>query len=84
VYASVMFYVLCCPYFSLGAPFYRSRRGTRLHDVGARVGLDRGMARVNSRLPYWRGLDRSCCSVLGDDGSCASWLTLCISLGIGP
>jgi hypothetical protein len=84
VYASVMFYVSCCPRFGLGAPFHRSRGGTRLQGVGARVGLDRGMARVNLRLPYWRGLDRSCCGVLGDDGRAFPRLTPYTSLGIGP
>jgi len=42
VYASELFYVSCCC-FSLGAPFYRSKGGTRLQDVGGRVGLDRGI-----------------------------------------
>jgi hypothetical protein len=30
------------------------------------------MARVNSRLPYRCALDRSCCSILGNDGTCVS------------
>ena len=68
----VLFYVMSCVLLSPGAPFYSPRGGLGLQDVGARVGLDRGMALVNSRLLYQRALDWSCCSVLGDDGACIS------------
>ena len=37
--------------FGLGIPFYRSRGGSRLQNISTRVGLDRGIARVNLRLP---------------------------------
>jgi len=42
---------------SLGVPFYSPRGGPRLQDIDARIGLDRGMAPINSRLLYQRGLD---------------------------
>jgi len=55
---------------SPGVPFYRSRRGTRLHGTGARVGFDKGVGvgQLEASIPAW--LDRSCYCVLGDDGVC--------------
>ena len=69
VCVSVLFYI---SRLSLGVPFYRSRGGTRLQNVGARVGLVRGMARANSRLPYRRCLNWSCYGIIGYDGACTS------------
>ena len=42
-------------HLSLGVPFYRSRGGTRLHNVGARVGLDRGRgaSKLEASVPAW-------------------------------
>ena len=58
------------PSSRLGAPFYRLRRGTRLHGIGARVGFDRGMGagKLEASIPAW--LEGSCYVVIGEDGAC--------------
>ena len=55
---------------SLGTPFYRLRRGTRLHGVGARVGFNRDMSAGQLEASVLTWLDGPCYGVLGDDGAC--------------
>jgi len=45
--------------------FYSSKRRPRLHGVGNKIWVDRGVVRLtHSRPPYWRGLELSCYLVL--------------------
>ena len=68
-----VFYVSCVVSYPLARPLRplcSPRGGLWLQVIDARVDLDRGMAWAYSRLLYRRGLDPSCCGVLGDYGAC--------------